>query len=207
MSLDQLLSSSTDLHTPVPTGHVGVARCDVALLRWPAQESARERLAAEDVPRLLLISRSCPAPPCVDELEDWLREPLDPAELEVRASRLQRRARLRALRPRIDDSGLVRAGVRWVDLPAVQLAVARLLITRLGRVVPVEQIQAACRSAGASVHPKAVHAVIRRVKSRLLELDLVLTNVRDRGYLLEATAPVSMGPVQISRQEPAASRQ
>jgi hypothetical protein len=188
MSLEQLLSP-TDLNPPDPTGHRYPARCDVALLRWPAQEPRRAELAAADTPRLLLISRSCLAPRCVDELEDWVREPLDPEELEVRASRLQRRARLRALRPRVDDSGLVRVGPRWVDLPPVQLAVARLLLAHLGRVVPAEQIQAACRQAGASVHPKAVAAVVSRVKGRLLELDLVLTNVRDRGYLLEAMVP------------------
>jgi DNA-binding response OmpR family regulator len=131
-----------------------------------------------------------------------LREPLDAEELELRASRLQQRACLRASQPRVDDAGLVRVGSEWVDLPPVQLAVARLLIDRLGRVVPAAQIQAGCRSAGGSVHPKAVKAVIGRVKARLDELGLVLTNVRDRGYLLEPG-----GRVKDTRQQEGPSRQ
>jgi DNA-binding winged helix-turn-helix (wHTH) protein len=186
MSLDQLLSSPPDHHPLEPSGHQHVARCDVALLRWPAQSELRDLLAAERAPRVLLISRSRAAPKCEDELEDWVREPIDPVELEVRVDRLRRRARLRALRPRVDDSGLVWVGSQWVDLPPVQLAVAQLLLARVGRVVPRAEIQAACLGAGASGHPKAVNAVISRVRRRLAELDLALTNVRARGYLLEA---------------------
>lgn len=189
MSLDQLLSFPPDHHPLEPSRHQHVARCDVALLRWPAQSELRARLAAERAPRVLLISRSRAAPTCEDELEDWVREPIDPVELEVRVHRLRRRARLQALRPRVDDSGLVWVGAEWVDLPPVQLAVAQLLLARVGRVVPRAQIEAACLGAGASGHPKAVNAVISRVRRRLAELGLSLTNVRARGYLLEADLP------------------
>ena len=65
---------------------------------------------------------------------------------------------------------------------------ARLLIASLGRVVVAERIQAAYRDAGGSVHPKAVKAMIGRLKRRLADVDLVLTNVRDRGYLLDGSA-------------------
>lgn len=177
MSSDQLAPS-----------RLNFSRRDVALLRWPAQEDVRDVLAAADLPRLLLISRDCPAPACIDALEDWLREPLDPDELELRAARLQRRARLRAFRPQVDANGLVRAGDRWVGLPPVQQPVAELLISRFGRVVSGEQIRAAYLDAGGSMHPKAVKAMISRVKRRLSELDLVLTTVRDRGYLLEGAS-------------------
>jgi hypothetical protein len=189
------------------------SRCDVVLLRWPAQEDVRKRRESDGLPRLLLISHSCPAPVCPDELEDWVREPLESAELEARTATLRYRARLAAQRPRVDESGLVRVGESWVDLPPAQLAVARVLIARLGRVVTAEQIQAAHLNAGGSTHPKAVKAMIGRVKRRLAELDLVLTNVRDRGYLLEAGKPDAgperrtIGPrsrpslVQINRQE------
>lgn len=206
MSLEQRVpSDSSEPRAP--------SRCDVVLLRWPAQEDVRERLETDGLPRLLLISHSCSAPVCIDELEDWVREPLEPSELEARAATLRDRARLAARRPRIDESGLVRVGDRWVDLPPAQLAVAKVLIARLGRVVNAEQIQAAHLNAGGSTHPKAVKAMIGRIKRRLAELDLELTNVRDRGYLLEAVRPDraryhdGIGParrpslVQINRQE------
>jgi hypothetical protein len=186
MSIEQLGSYPPQLDEPDPTPRLHAAHGDVALLRWPAQTALRDQLAAQGVPRLLLIAHGCDAPVCVDELEDWAREPLDPVELDARTATLKRRAGHRALRPCIDDAGLVRVGDRWVDLPPVQLAVARLMVARLGRVVSAEQIQAACLDAGGSVHPKAVKATIGRVKSRLAELGLVLANVRDRGYLLEA---------------------
>jgi hypothetical protein len=177
------------------------AHCNVVLLRWPAQEELRARLEDEGRPRLLLLSRQCLAPVCADELEDWVREPLDPEELEVRSAKLQHFAGQRALRPCLDEHGLIRVADRWVDLPPVQRPVAALLVSRFGRVVTAEEIQAVYLDAGGSMHPKAVKAMIGRVKRRLGELDLVLTNVRDQGYILEG-GPVGHGhPVQQNSQE------
>jgi hypothetical protein len=182
MSVAELTPTANEAH-----------RCDVALLRWPAQEEQRARLERDGLPRLLLVSRGGPAPACVDELEDWVREPLDPDEIEIRTATLRRRSRRRSGRPQLDSSGLVRVGDRWVHLPPVQQPVVRLLIERFGRVVRAEDIELAYRGAGGSLHPKAVKAMIGRVKRRLAELDLALSNVRDCGYLLEA-GPRRQGP-------------
>ena len=105
----------------LPTRPPEFARPNVVLLRWPAQEQLREQLEAEGRPRLLLLTRECLAPVCADDLEDWVREPLDSDELERRGRTLERRARIRGLRPRVDEHGLIRVGERWVDLPAAQL--------------------------------------------------------------------------------------
>ncbi len=182
------MSLSQRVHAP-PDEHPDVPRQEVVIVRWPAQEDLRVRRAADGLPRLLLISRSCPAPVCADELEDWIREPLHRDELETRTATLRHRAQLRARRPRVDASGLVWAGEHRIELPPVQLPVVRLLIAELGHVVSVQCIEDAYRHAGGSTHPKAVKAMIGRVKSRLAEVDLVLTNVRDRGYLLESAVP------------------
>ena len=201
MSLSQLV------HAPPDELQPDLSRQDVVLLRWPAQEELRERLADEGFPRLLLISRSCLPPVCADELEDWIREPLHPDELGARTATLRYRAQVRALRPRVDDSGLVRVGERWIDLPRVQLPVARLLIAELGRVVSAARIQSAYLDAGGSTHPKAVKAMIGRMKGRLAELDLVMTNVRDRGYMLESATPVMPAhTLQQNRQQVGSSR-
>ncbi len=193
MSLEQLISTRPDLHLLEMTRLLRLASGHVALLRWPAQGELRDRLAAVAIPRLLLVSRASRAPVCVDELEDWVREPLDASELDIRTATLRRRADRRARRPVVDDSGMVRVGDRWVALPPVQLALARLLVERLGEVVSVEQIRTACRDAGGSGHAKAIKAAIGRVRRRLVELDLELVNVRDRGYLLDASAPDPAG--------------
>jgi DNA-binding response OmpR family regulator len=170
----------------LPTRPPDLSRLNVVLLRWPAQEALREQLEADGRPRLLLLTRECLAPVCADDLEDWVREPLDHDELECRGRTLEARARRRGLRPRVDEHGLIRVGERWVDLPPTQLPVARLLVARLDQVVHAGEIQATYVEAGGSIHPKAVKAMISRVKRRFSEVGLVLTNVRDRGYLLEA---------------------
>ena len=104
-----------------------------------AQAAQRERLAAEERPRLLLISRACLAPDCVDELEDWVREPLDPEELESGPPRSSTAPACAHCGRGSTSHGLVRVGDRWVDLPTVQLPVAATADRRLGRVVPAER--------------------------------------------------------------------
>jgi hypothetical protein len=132
MSLDQLLSSPPDQPPSRALRHQHVApRCRA--LRWPAQSELRVTGSRPSALRVL-ISHSRALPKCEDELEDWVREPIDPVELEVRVDRLRRRARLRALRPGASMipacSGSDRSGSTCL---LVQLAVAQLLLARAGR--------------------------------------------------------------------------
>jgi DNA-binding response OmpR family regulator len=157
---------------------------DVTVLHWPADEVARARLAAQGMPRVLVISPSSAPPPSADALEDWVREPVRDDELAARVATLAERARIGAHRPRVDDTGAVWVGRRSVALPAVQQPVVRLLVARFAQLVPAAEIAAAYSEAGGSTHPKAVKAMIGRVRSRVGTLDLTLTNVRNRGYLL-----------------------
>jgi DNA-binding response OmpR family regulator len=157
---------------------------EVVLLRWPAQEPLRRELTVDGRPRLLLIPRQRAAPACADRLEDWVREPLDPDEIAIRTSTLRRRARAYQLRPRVEDD-LVWTGGRWLALPPVQMAVAGLLIANFGHVVSASSIQAVCGAAGASTHLPAIRTMMVRLKRRLVTLDLVVRNVRERGYLLD----------------------
>jgi DNA-binding response OmpR family regulator len=156
---------------------------EVALLRWPAQQSLRDRLAAEGLPRLLLISRGRSAPRC-DLLEDWVREPLDAWEIEIRTATLRRRARATTVRPHVEQD-LVWVGTRWLALAPAQLAVARLLISSFGHVVPLARLQAVARAAGGSGHLPALRTMMVRLKRRLGELDLSVRSVRERGYVLD----------------------
>jgi len=45
----------------------------VEFLRWPAERDRRQRLAADGIPRLLLIENSQTPPVTGDPLEDWIR--------------------------------------------------------------------------------------------------------------------------------------
>jgi hypothetical protein len=156
----------------------------VRLLRWPDEDHARDELAAAGVPRILLLAAAAAPPEIWDELEDWVRLPLDPDELHHRARTLRRRARAND-RPWFDDDGLLRVGDRWVDLPAGPRAVVELLVDRFGQVVYGDELAATYLDAGGSAEESARKTMIVRVRHRVADLGLELHNVRDSGYLLD----------------------
>jgi hypothetical protein len=156
----------------------------VRLLPWPDEDHARDELAASGVPRILLLAADAAPPENWDELEDWVRLPLDPDELHHRARTLGRRARATD-RPWFDDDGLLRVGDRWVDLPAGPRAVVELLVARFGEVVYGDELADTYLDAGGSARESARKTMIVRVRHRLADLGLDLHNVRDSGYLLD----------------------
>jgi DNA-binding response OmpR family regulator len=84
------------------------ARYGVALVAWPSEEPIRRALATRRIPRLLLVAAGCPPPVVIDDLEDWLREPIDAADAEARAGALAQRAQLEVsalASPRPDEPG------------------------------------------------------------------------------------------------------
>lgn len=156
----------------------------VRLLRWPEEIDLRDELAGTGVPRILLIGSHAAPPEDWDELEDWVRLPLDPDELQHRARTLRRRARATD-RPWFDADGLLRVGDRWVDLPAGPRAVVELLVTRFGQVVYGDELAKRYLDAGGSSRDSARKTMIVRVRHRLADVGLDLHNVRDSGYLLD----------------------
>jgi hypothetical protein len=156
----------------------------VRLLPWPGEDHARDELAAAGVPRILLLAADAAPPENWDELEDWVRLPLDPDELHHRARTLGRRARATD-RPWFDDDGLLRVGDRWVDLPAGPRAVVELLVARFREVVYGDELADTYLDAGGSARESARKTMIVRVRHRLADLGLDLHNVRDSGYLLD----------------------
>jgi hypothetical protein len=161
---------------------------EVPLLRWPAEEPLRQRLADEGVPRLLLLTADHPPPEGWDEIEDWIREPVDLDELEVRRQTVRARAGLARRRPWFDETGLLHAGDAWVDLSSGQVPIARLLVERLNCVVRHQELVEACAAAGVSTQATALKAAVGRLERRLAPLGLRLRSVRGRGYLLEVAA-------------------
>jgi hypothetical protein len=156
----------------------------VRLLRWPDDDHHRAGLADERRPRILLVAPGAAPPEHWDELEDWVRLPLEPDELQQRARTLRRRARA-SERPWFDDDGLLRAGDRWLDLPAGPRAVVELLVGRFAELVYADELAKTYLDAGGSARESARKTMIVRVRHRLAELGLDLHNVRDSGYLLD----------------------
>lgn len=157
---------------------------DIRLVRWPAEREQRADLAALDVPRILVVAADDPAPEWCDELEDWVRAPVDRAELTVRAATVALRADLRT-KPWVDEHGVLWFRDRWHALAEGQLPLLRVLIDHFGHTVPQDDVLAAYAAAGRSTHAEAVKTSARRLAGALAPLGLELCRVRGRGYLLE----------------------
>ena len=155
----------------------------VRLLHWPADDTTRAELAGLGFPRILLVPAHAAPPEHWDELEDWVRLPLDPDELRQRARTLRRRARS-AERPWIDEDGLLRAGDAWLDLPPGQRVVVEVLVERFGEIVAADELARRYLDAGGSARQSARKTMIVRIRRRLAGVGLELHNVRESGYLL-----------------------
>ena len=156
----------------------------IRLLHWPADDHVRTELADAGTPCILLVAEDAAPPEEWDDLEDWVRLPLDPEELQQRARTLRRRARATE-RPSFDDDGLLRVGDQWLDLPPGPRAVVEVLVGRFGEVVYADELAKAYLETGGSPRQSARKTMIVRVRQRLGELGLELHNVRDSGYLLD----------------------
>ncbi|HEX5587026.1 MAG TPA: helix-turn-helix domain-containing protein [Acidimicrobiia bacterium] len=163
----------------------------VRLLRWPADAPERDALAARATPRLLVVPAHHPAPPVVDELEDWIREPVERSELAARCATLDERAARRAEQPLVDEAGLVWFRDRWTSVPPMQIPLVRLLVERFEIVTSNRELHAAYAQGGASPHPEAVKAAVARLRGRLAPIGLVLKTVRGTGYVLDPADPPS----------------
>lgn len=165
---------------------------DVAVVRWPAEATARALLACEGRPRVLVVAAGAAAPALLDDLEDWLHDPVDPVELLTRTDALRRRAAARAIAPLLDDDGLLHVGGRWVSIPDAQLPIVRLLLDRFGQLVRTEDLIAVYTAAGGTDNPSSIRTAMVRLRDRVAHVGLSLRVARRRGVVLEL-APVDSG--------------
>jgi DNA-binding winged helix-turn-helix (wHTH) protein len=164
---------------------------DVVLLRWPLEQDRRSDLLREGRPRLLLVEGQVPAPPPTDCLEDWVRLPVDEADLRARVEALAHRARAhRADVPELDPDGVLRFAEGWVSLPPVEGRLMQALIERFGAVVSREQLSRAGWPNGAPGR-NALDVHVLRLRRRIDRIGLAIRTVRSRGYLLEAAEAAS----------------
>ena len=157
---------------------------DVRLVRWPAARTQLDELRAAGVPRLVVVDGDVAPPAPNDELEDWVRLPADQSDVRVRVDTLAARARGKAF-PQLSKEGILRHAGVSVPLSPVESRLVAVLIARFGAVVGRAELMDA-------VWPherpprNALDVHISRLRRRLGNLDLAITTVRGRGYLLEA---------------------
>lgn len=164
----------------------------VSVLHWPHDAHVRQHLATFRQPRILLVEPGEQPPVLLDELEDWVRSPVNPSDLRARSRELHRRAlETEAPAPTIDDQGLLWVGSRWVDLTPAQTPVVTLLVEHLERVVRYESVSAAYESAGGSSHAASLRTLLARIGARVRPVGLELVTVRRRGVLLTQRSRVA----------------
>jgi hypothetical protein len=171
-----------DLPTSLTIGDL-----EVALVRWPAEASLREGLAALGRPRLLVVEPGALPPDRLDGAEDWLRSPPDPAELLWRAQHLrQRYLPADGADLVLEDHGVLRRGTRWVSVSEAQVPILELLLANLDKVVPFDDVVAAYRSEGGSGVPASVRTVVSRLEARIRPLGVDVLSIRRRGIVLRS---------------------
>lgn len=159
---------------------------DVELIRWPAEQEKRERLAESNTPRLLLIDTEAPLPEVIDQLEDWIRVPADPSDVRARVSALVQRMNVDDP-PHIDDAGHLIHRNQRTALPPVESAIMRELLHAAGKVIPRQTlIDAVWPVAAPNRNVFDVHLV--RLRKRLEPTEIRIVTVRRRGLMLDAAA-------------------
>ena len=160
---------------------------DVTLVRWPAEQLRRERLAEEGLPRLLLVDDGEAPPQVLEHLEDWIRVPADDADIRARIWTLQARYDAAgSVSPVLDDDGVIRVGGAWASLPPVEARITSALLERFGAVVSRDALSRSGWPDGAPGR-NALDVHVLRLRRRLGPLGLVIRTVRSRGYLLEGS--------------------
>ena len=134
---------------------------------------------------LLVVPAGHPPPESLLPLEDWIREPVDAYEHEVRIAELVRRARAATRGLVLDDDGLLHLGERWVALSPVQRSLMGPLISQVGRTVPLAEVQRAYTAAGGPDDPRPLRRALSRLRDRLAELDVQLHVLSGRAVLVE----------------------
>ena len=159
----------------------------IALLRWPADADRRSELSSDGRPRLLLLDPDADPPSTWDVLEDWVRLPADPAEIEARIATLMRRLPAERPAPLLDGDGVLRVGARWVALPPVEARLAALLLARPDAVVARDRLLDAGWPGGppsGSTNSQVLDGRIKLLRRRLAAVDLEIHTVRGVGFVL-----------------------
>jgi DNA-binding response OmpR family regulator len=162
---------------------------DVVLIRWPGEQERLDAARDAGAPRLLLVESAADPPTTVDPLEDWVRVPVDPGDVQARVTTLTRRADGEASAPLVDDDGLLHHRGSWVALSPLEAAIARALTERYGAVVGRDALSRRAWPNGAPTR-NALDVQMVRFRRRVEPVSLEVRTVRSRGYLLQARVDI-----------------
>jgi two-component system, OmpR family, response regulator len=157
---------------------------DVVVVRWPQEQSELERLARQQIPRLLLVEPDAAPPITEDVLEDWVRLPADHRELTSRLENLRRRAETLLSAPLLDRRGRLVFRGRWTNVTPTEERLLARLTHRFDDVVPAAELLA---TGWPEQKPSAnaIRVTFHRLRVRLRPIGLELRRF-DHGWLLQA---------------------
>ncbi|MEV6552694.1 helix-turn-helix domain-containing protein [Streptomyces sp. NPDC051597] len=178
-------------HRPLPTRHHSSPATAprtpsgaVRILRWPEQSHQLDQCRAQGVPRLLLVAPTAPPPHCVDQLEDWIRTPADPQDVQARQAALQVRAAPRD--PVLDHHGILHFAEQSVPLGQGEADLARVLLASYRGTASREELTRVMWPEGEMPRRNALDVRVLRLRRRLAPLGLVIKTVWGRGYMLDS---------------------
>jgi two-component system, OmpR family, response regulator len=159
---------------------------DVELVRWPMDAARLHELRDSATARLVLVATSARAPMPTDDLEDWVRLPATDEDIRLRVEVLRTRLmRERNEVPVLDSGGLLHFRGTTMPLPPMEIRLVGALLARYGAVVARDQLTTAGWP-GEQVERNVLDVHILRLRRRLGPLGLIIRNVRNRGYLMDA---------------------
>jgi len=166
---------------------------DIVVLRWPAEQANRERLANEGRPRLLLVAPETAPPDACDCLEDWIRLPADDRDVAARLRALEVRAARHQQQPETDERGRLTFNGDWVALSPIEERIVALLARHFGEVVSREELLAA---GWPDEHPSdaALRVHLTRLRKEIAPLGLEIATVRGFGHVMQERAERKPAP-------------
>ncbi len=161
----------------------------IELLRWPEQDVARRSLRRAGIPRILVISGSSTPPEDLGFDEDWIRTPYLLDDLHARVRRLAKSlTEQSATELWLDAQRVLHRGNRTVVLTAFEAVVAAALLARPGEIVTRPALEQILWSDQPAPGPRAVDAVVYRLRGHCRGLGITISTVRGEGFVLR-TAP------------------
>jgi DNA-binding response OmpR family regulator len=161
---------------------------NVEVVRWPADAQRLAELRELRIPRLLVVADGdgddeLPLP--VDCLEDWVTSSAPEWEVDARRQALVLRSGEHAVRPLLDEDGLLHHRDAWVSLSPVEQALAGVLLDRFGAVVTREMLADRAWPSGVPTR-NALDVHVLRLRRRIAPVGLEIRTVRSRGYLMQS---------------------
>jgi DNA-binding response OmpR family regulator len=157
----------------------------VEVVRWPADSMRLAELREASVPRLLVVADDAEPPVPVDCLEDWVTTASPEREVDARRRALSIRAEQHAVRPLLDDDGLLHHRDAWVSLSPVEQSLASAMLDRFGAVVTRDMLADRAWPTGVPTR-NALDVHVLRLRRRIAPLGLEIRTVRSRGYLMQS---------------------